>query len=202
MGSSTEAVRKDAQLEERVLKEFSARARRSGLRAVVMADLARDLQMSTKTLYRLFPTKADLVQRLMERWAGRFEKDLASGRAASNELPFVEQLLTTSEVWQASRRRFSAQFWDELERDYPNSAALLSDARARLRAHVMERLGPHIVEGLNPDLALELFDATLARALDAGVRKRIGLDTRTAIRNAVRIWAGGALVQPLPRRSS
>ena len=197
---SVEAPRKDAQLEERILKEFSGRARKSGLRAVVMADLARDLQISTKTLYRLFPTKADLVQRLMERWAGRFEKDLAAGRTASDQLPFVEQLLTTSEVWQASRRRFSAQFWDELERDYPASAALLSDARARLRTHVMERLGPHMAPGLEPDLALELFDAALARALDPAVRKRFGIDPRTAIRNAVRIWAGGALVHPLPRR--
>jgi len=193
--------RRDAQLEDRITREFSARARRSGPRAVVMADLARDLGISTKTLYRLFPTKADLVPRLMERWAGRFERELEAGAGASDRLPFAEQLLRTSEVWRASRRRFSAQFWDEIERDYPASAALLDDARTRLRAHVKERLGPHIRPGLDAELALELFDAILAGALDPGARHRLGIDGRTAVRTAVRIWSSGALAQPLPRRS-
>jgi AcrR family transcriptional regulator len=167
-----------------------------------MAELARDLGISTKTLYRLFPTKADLVHRLLERWAGRFEQDLESGMGSADELPFAEQLLRTSEVWRASRRRFSAQFWDEVERDYPASAALLQDARERLRAQVKVRLGPHIKPGLHPELALELFDAVLAGALDPAVRRRSGVDGRTAVRNAVRIWSSGALAQPLRARTA
>lgn len=193
-------VRRDTQLEGRILKAFSARARRNGPRGVVMADLARELQISTKTLYRLFPTKADLVQQLMERWAGRFDRDLENGATASDQLPFVEQLLTTSEVWQASRRRFGNRFWDELERDYPESYALLVDARLRLRQQILERLGPHMAPGLVPELAMELFDAALARALEPEVQRRLGVDSRAAIRHAVRIWAGGCLVHPLPRR--
>src|SRR5688500_12199962 len=91
-------ARRDARLEEQVRREFSARARKSSPRAVVMADLARDLGISTKTLYRLFPSKADLMRRLLERWAGRFEQDLVAGAGSSDELPFAEQLLRTSDV--------------------------------------------------------------------------------------------------------
>lgn len=189
----------DAELEERILGEFSTRARRSGLKAVVMADLARDLQVSTKTVYRVFPTKAALVHRMMERWAGRFDADLL-GLSETEQMPFVDQLLQTSEVWQTSRRRFSAMFWDELERDYPDSYQLIVDARARLRASIFERLGPHMVDGLVPEVTMDLFDALLAHALDPAVQSRLGIDGRVAVRHAVRVWADGALVHPLARR--
>ena len=203
--SSTVAARgarRDADLESRILREFSARARRNGPRAVVMADLARDLSISTKTLYRLYPTKADLVHRLMRSWAKRFETDLDSEtEGADDETLFVDQLLNTSEVWRASRRRFSNRFWEELASDYPDSYALLADARGRFRARILERLGSRMAPGVNPDLAIELFDALLARAIDSDVQRRLGVDSRTAIRNAVQIWTTGALDEPLPRRT-
>lgn len=189
----------DADLEERILGEFSTRARRSGLRAVVMADLARDLQISTKTVYRIFPTKAALVHRMMERWAGRLDADLGASDT-DDRLPFADQLLQTSEVWRSSRRRFSPVFWDELERDYPDAFEVLVAARARWRDAILARLGPHMVEGLVPEVAMELFDAAIAHALDPKVQERLGIDGRTAVRHAVNIWANGALDQPLARR--
>lgn len=200
------AVVKQEHLEDRIVREFSSRARRNGPKAVVMADLARDLQISTKTLYRLFPTKAHLVHRLMTQWASRFERDLhAAGPADADPLgamPFVDQLLASSRVWQLSRRRFGGPFWDEVERDYPDSYEIFTRARARLRQQILGQLGPHMVPGVDPELAMELFDAALGRALDPQVLARTGVEARTAVGQAVRIWAAGALVQPLRRRSS
>jgi AcrR family transcriptional regulator len=177
-----------------------------------MADLARDLQISTKTLYRLFPTKADLVHRMMTQWANRFARDLDAAGDEPGEsesegerdegMPFVSQLVASSRVWQVSRRRFGGTFWEELERDYPPSFELFVEARARLRRQILERLGPHMAYGVDPEFAMELFDAALGRALDPRVLARTGIEPRAAIGQAVRIWAAGALVQPLRRRSS
>jgi AcrR family transcriptional regulator len=208
MAASAPAVKRDEDLEDRIIREFSSRARRNGPKAVVMADLARDLQISTKTLYRLFPTKADLVHRMMKAWARRFERDLDA--AGEDELeverdegmPFVGQLVASSRVWQVSRRRFAGSFWEELERDYPVSFELFVGARARLRRQILERLEPHMAHGVDPEFAMELFDAALGRALDPDVLARTGVQPRAAIGQAVRIWAAGALVQPLRRRSS
>ena len=191
--------RKRDDLGQRIVHEFSVRARRNGPRAVVMADLARDLQISTKTLYRLFPTKADLVQQMMVLWAARFDRDLdavGDGGATPDEgaMPFAAQLVATSRVWQLSRRRYGNTFWDELERDYPDAYALFTGARSRLRERLLDRLGPHMAPGVDAPFAIELFDAALARALDPKVQARNRLDARAAIAQAVRIWAGGAVV--------
>ena len=54
---------------ERILKAFSDRATRSGIRSVVMSELASELRMSPNTLYQHFPSKKHLVTALVERWA-------------------------------------------------------------------------------------------------------------------------------------
>jgi len=199
------AADRDAMLAERIVREFSTRARAAGPSAVVMAELARDLGISTKTLYRIYPSKATLVHRLIERWTSRFERDLAAD-AEHPPRPSIDQLINTSEVWQANRRRFGHRFWDEIERDYPDSYAVLVAARSRLRADLLHRLAPELKRGIAPDFAMELFDAMLAHSLEPDVRRRTGVDAATAIRTAVRIWSRGALVAPLeesaPRSTS
>ena len=184
----------------RILRAFAARAATAGPRAVVMAELARDLGISTKTLYRIFPSKAQLVHALMERWAARLEVQLQR-EEASESGPFVDQLLRTSQVWHDNRRRFGPAFWSELQADYPDAYGLVVDGRQRLRERTLERLRPFLREDLSAPLAMELFDAGLARAMDPDVQGRFGVDGATAVRTAVRVWAGGALSEPLRDRS-
>ena len=43
-----------ARVRERILAAFSAKAKRSGIRAVVMGELASELRMSAMTLYKHF----------------------------------------------------------------------------------------------------------------------------------------------------
>ena len=197
------------ELEDRIVKRFSAVARRQGPGAVIMADLARELGISTKTLYRVFPSKADLVRRMMEVWAEGLERRLRDDQPVDDDgdeggeprrAPFVDHLLHASTVWEAQSRRFGNSFWVELERDYPASYELVTEARGRLRERLAARLEAHVKPGIPALLALELFDAGLSRALDRETQRRYGLDTRGSIRTAVRVWAEGALSEPLRRR--
>jgi AcrR family transcriptional regulator len=50
-----------ARVRERILQAFSEKAKRSGLRSVVMAELASELRMSAATLYKHFSSKEELV---------------------------------------------------------------------------------------------------------------------------------------------
>jgi AcrR family transcriptional regulator len=52
---------------QRILEAFEERARADGPRGVVMAELARDLSMSTRTLYQHFDSKAELVHEILGR---------------------------------------------------------------------------------------------------------------------------------------
>ena len=68
------------QRSQQVLDAMERRFAKDGIHAVVVSDLARELGMSTKTLYRLFPSKDDLVLAVVERWADR----LLGGPAATD----------------------------------------------------------------------------------------------------------------------
>lgn len=182
----------------RILRAFARRAADDGPRAVVMADLARQLGISTKTLYRAFPSKARLVHALMERWAARLEDRLRSEEDDGG--PFVDQLLRTSQVWHDHRRRFGPAFWAELQADYPESYALVAEGRKRLRERHDEQLRPYLREDVPAPLALDLFEAVLARAMDPDVQRRFGVTGREAVGAAVRVWSSGALSAPLRTR--
>ncbi|MBW2315424.1 MAG: TetR/AcrR family transcriptional regulator [Deltaproteobacteria bacterium] len=62
---------------QRILKAFEERARANGPRGVVMAELARDLGISTRTLYQHFASKAELVHEILGRWAVEVDADQA-----------------------------------------------------------------------------------------------------------------------------
>ena len=66
---------------ERILEAFSEKAKRSGLRSVVMAELVSELRMSATTLYKHFSSKEELVLALVERWV----MEVAAAEAVSPE---------------------------------------------------------------------------------------------------------------------
>ena len=59
---------KAERVRERILQAFSQKAMRTGLRSVVMGELASELRMSASTLYKYFSSKEELVLVLVERW--------------------------------------------------------------------------------------------------------------------------------------
>ncbi len=69
----------------RILDEVERLAQDHGTRDIVMADVARDLGMSTKTLYREFPSKDALVGAIVDRWSARLvaAEDCSTGPRGS-----------------------------------------------------------------------------------------------------------------------
>jgi AcrR family transcriptional regulator len=72
---------------ERILQAFSEKAKRPGLRSVVMAELASELRMSATTLYKHLSSKEELVLVLVECWV----MEVAAAEAVTSERP---ELLT------------------------------------------------------------------------------------------------------------
>ena len=60
-----------ARVKARILEAFSEKAKRQGIRSVVMGELASELKMSASTLYKQFPSK-DGVNRIMRNDNGEF----------------------------------------------------------------------------------------------------------------------------------
>ena len=99
-----------------------------GTGRVAMDDLARELGMSKKTIYRHFPDKHSLLTAVLDQQFGAIERRLAAAAEQTADRPFGEQV-----------RQFLLAAGSELDRI---GAAQLATGRgdAGLRRHVEERI--------------------------------------------------------------
>ncbi|MCW5828438.1 MAG: TetR/AcrR family transcriptional regulator [Deltaproteobacteria bacterium] len=179
---------------ERILAAFSAWARRSGIRSVVMGELATRLRMSAMTLYKHFASKDEIVNTMVDRWADEL--------AAINALEWdkvkdgksaLETLLRWSDAWTASMSAVSPVFFEDLRRDYP-------DAWARFQGLIIKRQldsAPYFIpllrKDINPMVSLRLLNRLVMLAADPAFGERFGISRQEAVRTALSIWGGGAL---------
>jgi AcrR family transcriptional regulator len=192
---------------QRILDEFSARAARSGIRSVVMMELASELRMSATTLYNHFPSKGDLVTAMIERWVadvGSSEVTALERRIAQDPM---EGLVGWAEAWSRSTARYAHAFWNDLRRDYPDAWTLFQNEIQRRKAAGAALLGPFLRDDVHPATAMAILDRILALASDPRKCEQLGTSRSEAIRTGIRLWARGALrsrgeLSVIPRRGS
>jgi AcrR family transcriptional regulator len=184
-----------ARVRERILRAFSEKAKRSGLRSVVMAELASELRMSAATLYKHFSSKEELVLVLVERWV----MEVAAAEALSSERPELRTPLDRvrhwAEIWSASMSELSVAFIQDLQRDYPAAWDIFQKGIEERKRIGSEILRPVLKPELNAEVALEILSLILARVADPKFADRTGTSRSDAIQTAVSIWASGALTQ-------
>ena len=180
---------------ERILQAFSHKATRSGLRSVVMAELASELRMSATTLYKHFSSKEELVLSLVERWVA----EVAAAEALTDERPEfrkpVDRVRHWAEVWSASMSELSVAFIQDLERDYPVAWRLFSEGIEERKRVGAALLRPLLKPELHAEVALEVLSMALARVADPRFADQMGTSRSDAIQTAVSVWASGAIVQ-------
>ena len=176
---------------DRILDAFGDRAAANGIRAVVMSDLARELAMSTKTLYREFPTKDALVQSLVGRWARDFVAVHRQRQQAG--MPAEERLRLRAREIVRARRKYSEAFWDDLNADHPDAWRLYTTAVLSVREEARARIEAEMREGVDKELAWQLVTAMVETALQSEVRARTGMTVEQSIDAAIELWARGAL---------
>jgi len=178
----------------RILAAFSARAKRSGIRAVVMGELAAELRMSPATLYKHFASKGELVSATVDAWALELAAidALDLGRVGDRESALA-RLLAWADAWTACLANVSPAFFQDLHRDHPACwARFNAEIEARKQAAV-----PVLAPLLRPDLpepvALWMLDHLVTDAADPRNAERLGVSRREAVRTAVLVWSRGAL---------
>jgi AcrR family transcriptional regulator len=173
---------------------FSSKAKRAGIRAVVMGELATELRMSAMTLYKHFASKDDLVSAMVDAWALELAAidALDLGRIDDRE-SVLERLLVWANAWTANLANVSPAFFNDLHRDHP-------ECWARFQAQIEERkwaaapfLRPFLRPELDSDVALQMLDHLVTWAADPRTAERLGVARGEAVRTAVSVWGGGAL---------
>lgn len=181
---------------ERILSAFSSKAKRAGIRAVVMGELASQLRMSAVTLYKHFASKDELVSAMVDAWARELAAidalDLGSVADCNAAL---ERLLQWADSWTASLGTVSPAFFKDLHRDHPEAWARFQAQIEQRKAAAAPLLSPFVRPDLDPNAALLMLDYLVTHVADPRNAERLGISRREAVRTALSIWGGGALRQ-------
>lgn len=177
-----------------ILGAFSERAKRAGLRAVVMSELAASQRMSMTTLYEHFSSKEQLVAAMVDDWC----EEIATHDALIEDesVPIRERFKTWGDAWSGRIIQYTPAFWGDLSRDYPKLWTRLQADLAKRKAKGAALLRPHLDPRLIPEAAFALLELIYTHAHDPRLCDQIGVARRDVIRNALAIWADGALVSP------
>jgi AcrR family transcriptional regulator len=179
---------------ERILATFSTRARRSGIRTVVMGELATELRMSAMTLYKHFASKDELVRAMVDAWA----LELAAIEALEWEKvrspsSALDVLLTWADAWTASLSKVSPAFFDDLRRDHPAAWRRFESLIEDRKQIAAKYLAPFLREDVHAGAMLLMLDRLVMQAADPAFVEQLGISRREAVRAALSIWGDGAL---------
>ena len=183
----------DAAVRERILQTFAERAKHSGIRSVVMGELASELSMSVTTLYQHFPSKDDLVVATLERWAEDVAQREAAAVPPGQSLSAIERLHRWARCWAEAVSQYAPAFWEDLRRRHPEAWRLFTEEIDRRKREGAARLRPRIRRDVNPEIALAVLDLIMTHMPSPRLCDRIGVTRREAIETAIAVWARGAL---------
>ncbi len=112
---------------------------RFGVRAVSMDDLATQLGVSKKTLYRYFKNKADLVLQVFDQACSRQTK--RTEMLAEGGLNAMDSVIAVMEYFQSELREMHPSMLFDLQKYYP-------EAMQRLQVHKMETIQGYLIRNI------------------------------------------------------
>jgi AcrR family transcriptional regulator len=178
---------------ERILELFSRRAKREGIRAVGMGELARELRMSASTLYKHYRSKEALTLACVERWA----LDVAAFEAAEPDpghgRDSFERFMHWVDAWADANASLSPAFLHDLRSDYPQAFERYREVIRERQLRGAQLLRPALRPDVDERVAFAILKMLLDQTMDAQFAERLRISRQEAMRSAVAIWAAGAM---------
>ena len=178
-------------MQARIINAFAQQAARSGPRQVSMAELATNLGISTKTLYKHFAHKAAIMTALMQSWSVRWTEEQREGFQLN--LSPKARIERAVQAWFKNTNQFSASFWQQLERDFPEAHAIYQNEYQAYLERSRQNLTGAIRAELTPDLALSSLMAMMQSVSDTSTCEELGLTRPQALTQVIDLWSRGAL---------
>lgn len=177
-----------------------------GFNSVTMEDLARELGLSKKTIYRFYPSKEALLDGVLDGLAAELGGVLA-GLAASRNLGSRERLRRF--LVEAARRLAPIQpvFFDSLRRFAPAQLERVEQLRRRnLERHLIPLLRAgrrrgEVRPGIEPAFVVELLLGGLHAMLDPATLRRLEVAPAKAVAGTLDILFHGIFAESEPQRS-
>jgi AcrR family transcriptional regulator len=188
----------------RIRHAARARLLASGYSALTMDDLAHELGMSKKTLYRHFRSKDELIDAIIEEigQAIRYRMDSV---LANPKLDFTQKLCALVEVVGSHLALASPGLLHDLQRFAPHLYQKIDDLRQRNVPYVFGRLiRAGQAEGkvrpeIDPAFAVEFWLQAIRGLVHPVTLERTQLTPRQTLERGLRLFFGG-LLSPAGRK--
>lgn len=171
-----------------IVEAFARRAQAVATRSISMGELARELRVSTKTLYKYFRNKEDLVYELVARWENRIHKPLSSYEGG-----LLEILRYWVKVWVENDAQFSTAFWLDLKADYPQLYQVYVDSLYGRMTVMKARVTPFLRPEVNPDFAWSAYFILMTATSQPKTFERVGMTREQCVYAAFDFWVNAAL---------
>lgn len=165
-----------------------------------MDDLARELGMSKKTLYRHFGSKREILETLLKEKLASADADLGTV-VAGRRLGFAERLRGMLECVRRHTSELSPTFLRDMGRDVPELFGVVQERRGEL---IRKHWGALVKEGmrqglLRRDIPVEMLLGILVGAADAVITPaklgQYNLSPQEAYATVVRVFLEGIVTR-------
>jgi AcrR family transcriptional regulator len=195
----------DIEDKQRIIDVASQRFREQGISKVTLDEIASELGMSKKTVYKFFPSKEDLltevVHGVMNNLRARVEGTVASDKPfaekASELLGHLGRIIgTTSKQFLIDLQRFSPDLWKEM--DEFRRQRILTSVRAIFVQAIEEGA---FRKDLNVDLFILVFLNSAQNIINPQVLATQSFSMEEAVRGIFRIIFEGAMTEEARKNS-
>jgi AcrR family transcriptional regulator len=190
--------------ETRIIDAASDRFMDVGFYKVTMDEIASDLRMSKKTVYKFFPSKETLLKAIVHTFMKKVEGEVQG--IVSSDKPIEEKLTTLLTFIGKQLRRFSRPFMTDVQRFAP---ALWKEVEIFRRERVLSRLQQMFRqakkegvfrEDLDPDLFFLILTTTIQGIMNPQVLSQQPFSAEEAFKGIFRILYEGAFTQEARNR--
>jgi AcrR family transcriptional regulator len=179
----------NAQAAWQIVDAFAAKAKVLGIRSISMGELAKSLRISTKTLYKYFSNKEDVVHELVVRWEARVHKPISS--YGTNDL--LEILRHWVKVWVENDAQYSTAFWLDLKSAYPHLYKVYVDSLYERMRAMRERVAPFLRDDINPEFAWAAYFILMTASSQAKTFEKARMTREQCVFAAFDFWVAAAL---------
>lgn len=172
-----------------IVDEFAHKAKVLGIRSISMGELASSLRVSTKTLYKYFTNKDELVYELVVRWEARVHKPITA--YGTNNL--MEILRYRIKVWVENDAQYSTAFWLDLKTAYPALYKVYIESLHESMRAMRERLGPYLRDDVDVEFAWACYFTLMTDAARRKTFEKVGMTREQCVFAAFDFWVAAAL---------
>jgi AcrR family transcriptional regulator len=157
--------------QEKIIEQIEDKLFKEGFYKTTMDDVASELGMSKKTIYKFFPSKEDLVSAIAKHFMNRMKGKILT--ALNTDKNAIEKLDELIRILAAASDKISPKRFDELRKHFPSLWNEIDSFRTKM---MFENITKVINQGKDEGLFIDYPTIIVMNVLVTSVRNIVNPD--------------------------